>query len=83
LSRERRSRGAEEQRSRGASGRRIQFSDTLGVFPYISFFRTTTSYMGVDKMHYLLTCHHWAKGHRQQVTGEPDLWFLLDFTGKN
>ncbi|NES25510.1 MAG: hypothetical protein F6K41_43105 [Symploca sp. SIO3E6] len=43
LSRERRSRGAEERRSRGAEeqrsrGRRIQFSLTLGVFPYVGFF---------------------------------------------
>jgi len=45
LSREQRSRGAEEQRS---GGRRIQFSLTLG-FPYIGFFRTTTPYMGVDR----------------------------------
>ncbi|NES18171.1 MAG: hypothetical protein F6K41_04395 [Symploca sp. SIO3E6] len=35
LSRERRSGGAEERRS---GGRRIQFSLTLGVFPYIGFF---------------------------------------------
>ncbi|NES22525.1 MAG: hypothetical protein F6K41_27300 [Symploca sp. SIO3E6] len=54
MSRERRSGGAEEQRS---GGRRIQFSLTLGVFPYIGFFRTTTPYMGVDKMDDLLTCH--------------------------
>ncbi|NES25758.1 MAG: hypothetical protein F6K41_44415 [Symploca sp. SIO3E6] len=32
---EQRSGGAEERRSRG---RRIQFSLTLGVFPYIGFF---------------------------------------------
>jgi len=37
--------GAEERRSRG---RRTQFALTLGVFPYIGFFRTTTLYMGVD-----------------------------------
>ncbi|NES22821.1 MAG: hypothetical protein F6K41_28845 [Symploca sp. SIO3E6] len=67
---ERRSRGAEEQRSGGAEerrsgGRRIQFSLTLGVSPYIGFFRTTTPYMGVDKMHDLLTCHHWGIGNRE------------------
>ncbi|NES22246.1 MAG: hypothetical protein F6K41_25820 [Symploca sp. SIO3E6] len=59
---ERRSGGAEERRSGGAEerrsgGRRIQFSLTLEVFPYIGFFRTTTPYMGVDKMHNPLTCH--------------------------
>jgi len=50
--------GAEEQRSRGAEEEEYNYSDTLGVFPYIGFFRTTTPHMRVDKMRDSLTCHH-------------------------
>ncbi len=57
-------RGDAETRGRGDGEEEPQFFDPLGLSIYRVFFSTQTPYMGVDKMHHPLTCHHWVLGIR-------------------
>jgi len=74
LSRERRSRGAEEQRSGGAGEaggaeeEEYNFSDSLIISTYRVLLVSFPLYMGVDKIRARLTCHQWAVPMKKMTT---------------